>query len=248
MEFVGNYKYKVLKKIGSGGFGYVEKIKLFNLSETCSGYYARKVLVPTHDLKMYKERFKREVLSQSKCNNAHVVNIYICNLSSNTPFFIMELAECDLQSIIDSNSLVEAEKLKIIKMICLGVGHIHKLGFLHRDIKPHNILKYQDGNYKISDFGLVRKIISSEKSEVLTSLDIRLGTENYVAPELRYIGNDYNEKTDIFAMGKCFELLQVQNTAVKKIITKCSKMDPENRYDSVDELLNMFELATGESS
>lgn len=236
MEQVANYKYKVLNRIGSGGFGYVEKIELFNMSETHSGLYARKVLAPSVVLKMYKERFKREVLSQCECIHKNIVHIYLCDLSCENPFFIMELAECDLQSKINTNSLLESEKLDIINMVCAGVAHIHNLGYLHRDIKPYNILRYSDGTYKISDFGLVRKTVPSVESEVLTSLNIRLGTDNFVAPELMYIGSDYNEKTDIFAMGKVFEQLNVQDPKVQKIISKCTKLDPENRYSRVSEL------------
>ena len=245
MEQISNYKFKIIEKIGKGGFGYVEKIELFNLTETHSGFYARKVLAPQTDLKMYKERFRREVLSQSKCRHNYVVDIYVCNLYGDTPYFIMGLAECDLQSLINSNVLSEKEKIDIIYMVCLGVSNIHELGFLHRDIKPNNILKYSDGSYKISDFGLVRKAQQSNDSEVLTSINVRLGTDNYFAPELMYIGNDYNEKTDIFAMGKVFEQLNIKDPRVRQIIGKCSKLDPENRYSSVVEILDDLRNITG---
>lgn len=238
MDRVANYKYETIDRIGKGGFGYVDKIKLSNLSETHSGFYARKVLSPKVDLKFYKERFKREVISQCKCQHEFIVHIYICDLFCEIPFFIMELAECDLQSLLDSGKLVENEKVAIIKMICQGVSHIHSLGFLHRDIKPCNILKYAGGIYKISDFGLVRKTVPSGESEALTSLNIRLGTDNYVAPELMYVGHDYTEKSDIFAMGKVFEQLNISNPAIKQIIKKCTKMDADNRYSSVDELMH----------
>ncbi|WP_299142579.1 serine/threonine-protein kinase [uncultured Vibrio sp.] len=241
MDRVANYKYKTLSRIGNGGFGYVDKIELFNLSETHSGFYARKVLDPKVDLKMYKERFVREVISQSKCQHDNIVTIYICDLfNTETPSFIMELAECDLQTLL-STDLSEDEKMKIISMVCEGIAHIHRLGYLHRDIKPCNILRYKNGVYKISDFGLVRKTIPSGESDVLTSLNIRLGTDNFVAPELMYIGSDYTEKSDIFAIGKVFEQLQVQDPAVQKIIATCIKMDPENRYSSVEELKTALE-------
>lgn len=248
MDRVANYKYKTLNRIGNGGFGYVDRIELFNLSETHSGFYARKVLDPKVDLKMYKERFVREVISQSKCQHDNVVHIYICDLyNTETPSFIMELAECDLQSLL-ATDLSEEEKMKIIWMVCEGVSHIHNLGYLHRDIKPCNILRYEGGIYKISDFGLVRKTIPSGESDVLTSLNIRLGTDNFVAPELMYIGSDYTEKSDIFAMGKVFEQLQVQDPAIQNVITKCIKMDAENRYSSVEELKIALESVSKEAA
>lgn len=238
MDHVASYKYKTISRIGNGGFGYVDKIQLFNLSETCSDFYARKVLDPKVDLKMFKERFKREVLSQSKCRHRNIVHIYICDLYCEIPFFIMELAEYDLEFIISNGQLSELEKLNIIEMVCLAISHIHSLGFLHRDIKPSNILKYGDGTYKVSDFGLVRRTIPNEDSSALTSFNIRLGTDNYIAPELRYDGSDYTEKSDIFAMGKVFERLEIQDPDIKKLIEKCIKMDLDNRYSSVNDLLH----------
>ncbi|KAE9633860.1 serine/threonine-protein kinase [Aeromonas veronii] len=238
MQRISTYKYKTISKLGDGGFGYVEKIQLFNSSETHSDFYARKVLAPKVDLKMYKERFQREVISQDKCQHGNVVRIYLCDLFCENPFFIMELAECDLQSLINNNTLSEKEKIDVIMMVCAGLSHIHKLGFLHRDIKPFNILRFSNGIYKVSDFGLVRKTIQQEQSNILTSLNMRLGTDDYFAPELLYKGNDYSEKSDIFAMGRVFEQLQLENDDINILISKCTSLDPRHRYSSIQEFLD----------
>ena len=238
MQNISSYKYITISKLGNGGFGYVEKIQLFNASETHSEFYARKVLAPQNDLKLYRERFKREVISQDKCQHSNVVRIYLCDLFCENPFFIMELAECDLQSLIDSNAISEEEKVDVIRMVCAGLSHIHKLGFLHRDIKPFNILRFSNGIYKVSDFGLVRKTIQQEQSSVLTSFNIRLGTNHYFAPELLYEGNDYSEKSDIFAMGRVFEKLSLENPYINNIISKCTSLDPKHRYSSIQDFLD----------
>ncbi|ELP1875724.1 TPA: serine/threonine protein kinase [Vibrio parahaemolyticus] len=248
MEVVANYKFQVIEQIGKGGFGYVEKIRLFNMSETHSGLYARKVLDPQVDLKLYNERFEKEVLCQCKCQHKNIVPIYIADLYSAKPFFIMELGTADLQDLLDSDAIEEQEKILIIESVLYGLKHIHDQGFVHRDIKPNNIILCEDGTYKISDFGLIRQTDATRESNPLTSIGLVLGTEDYMAPELRFVGNDYSEKSDIFAMGKVFEKLCVQDEDIKRIITKCSKMDPSDRYESIDQILHDIELLQGASA
>ncbi|MFA4739989.1 serine/threonine-protein kinase [Vibrio vulnificus] len=246
MEPVGNYKFDVIDNIGSGGFGYVEKIELFNMTETHSGLYARKVLDPKVDLKEYKKRFHREILSQCTCQHKHVVSIYLFNLDVEKPYFIMELADCDLQYQINNNLLDEAQKISIMFDIAKGLQHIHSHGFLHRDIKPNNILFFSsDETYKISDFGLIRKTTPSDDTEPLTSIGTVLGTNAYMAPELLYVGNDYTEKSDVFAFGKVCQAMNIQDLRIHRIIDKCCKMDPTDRYDSINVVLEALEeLAT----
>lgn len=234
---VANYKFKILERIGNGGFGYVERIELFNLRGTYSGFYARKVLDQQMELKMYRERFEREVLSQCVCAHENIVHIYIHSLEGEHPYFIMELADCDLRNVIESGLESDDEKLKIMKMICYGVRHIHELGYLHRDIKPNNILKF-GSVYKVSDFGLIRKAIQNEDSSPLTSIGLRLGTDTYIAPELMYSGSDYTVKSDIFAMGRVFEQLNFKDQSLIDIVSKCSALDQKHRYSTVDEILS----------
>ncbi|MFA0547341.1 serine/threonine protein kinase [Vibrio splendidus] len=245
MEIVANYKFEVLEQIGKGGFGHVEKIRLFNMSGTHSGLYARKVLDPQVELKLYHERFEKEVLCQSKCQHTHIVQIYIAVLYSDRPYFIMELGDVDLQTLLDNDLLDESEKFQVMDAVLLGLKHIHDQGFVHRDIKPSNIIQYADGTFKISDFGLIRRTDATEESNPLTSIGLVLGTEEYMAPELRFVGNDYSEKSDIFAMGKIFERLNLQHEGIRGIITKCCKMDPSDRYESIDEVLMDIESLQG---
>ncbi len=237
MNIVSNYKFEVIEELGKGGFGFVEKIKLFNLSETHHDFYARKVLDQQSDLKNSKERFIREVKIQCQCKHSNIVHIFIHDLNKEQPYFIMELAECDLSDLILNNLLTEENKIKILFDTCLGVEYIHNRGFLHRDIKPNNILKFYDGNYKISDFGLIRSEIQDTNKNNLTSFGTVLGTEDYLAPELRYKGNDYTIKSDIFSMGKVFEQLNIENSNIKEHIEKCTSLDPKYRYSSVSDLI-----------
>ncbi|MBT2946375.1 serine/threonine protein kinase [Vibrio anguillarum] len=251
MLSIVNYKFTTVEPLGEGGFGFVEKIELVkNYKEgEQPKQYARKVLAPKNDLKMFKERFKREVVSQNKCKHKYVVDIYLADLDCDSPYFIMELADCDLADLIKANELSEQDKLDVMIMTCKGLQHIHKKGYLHRDIKPFNILKFShdkyiqlngevtpDVFYKISDFGLIRKTDPDPASEVLTSFGTILGTTRYCAPELMYSGI-YTHQTDIFALGRVFEELNVQDERLQKIIAKCTDLQARTRYTNIEHVL-----------
>ncbi|HAS6432772.1 TPA: protein kinase [Vibrio parahaemolyticus] len=236
-----NYKYRTVKYIGDGTFGYVEQIELFNLSETHSGMYARKLLDQKIDLKLYKERFNREILAQCDCQHKHVVPIYTFDLAPDKPYFVMELGKIDVLKLIEKGQLDENEKLKIMTHLAKGLRHIHNKGYLHRDIKPNNIILFENGDYKISDFGLIRKIQPSQDSQVLTSIDTRLGNNHFMAPELMYVGSDYTIKSDIFAFGRVCEALKVTDVDLKAMVSRCVEMNHKDRFNSMDEILTILE-------
>ncbi|EOG7698119.1 serine/threonine-protein kinase [Vibrio parahaemolyticus] len=236
-----SYKFKTIEFVGDGTFGYVEKIELFNMSETHSGFYARKILDQKIDLKAYKERFNREILAQCDCHHKHVVPIYTFDLSTDKPYFVMELGEIDVLKLIKQDQLDEDEKVKIMIHLAKGLLHIHTKGFLHRDIKPNNIILFSNGIYKISDFGLIRKIQPSQDSQVLTSIDTRLGNSHFIAPELMYVGNDYTIKSDIFAFGRVCEALTLSCPDLKTMIARCVEMNPRDRFDTMEDILMILE-------
>lgn len=236
-----SYKFRTVASLGTGTFGYVEEIELFNQTETHSGFYARKLLDQKIDLKLYKERFKREILAQSDCHHKHVVPVYAFDLAPEKPFFVMELGKEDVLKLISINYFDEEEKLKVMLHLARGLRHIHSKGYLHRDIKPNNIILFDNGVYKISDFGLIRKIEPSIDSQVLTSIDTRLGHSHFIAPELMYIGSDYTIKSDVFAFGRVCEALNVSDPDLKKMIGQCTKMDYSDRMSSMDDVLMVLE-------
>ncbi|PSU33151.1 serine/threonine protein kinase [Photobacterium phosphoreum] len=238
LEIIGNYQFNIIKDLGSGGFGRVEEIELFNATGNHSGFYARKLLEQKLDLKLGKERFIKEVILQSKLSHKNIVPIYLHNLKAEIPFFIMELAETDLQTEINEKTLSEKDKFKIIFDILNAIKFIHDSGYLHRDIKPNNILKYKTGVYKLSDFSLIRKKNAKEETQKLTTINIVLGFERYIAPELLFDDTaDYTERSDIYSFGKVLDDMKIDHKQIKNIIIKATKMDSINRYESVSEII-----------
>lgn len=246
----GNYKYKIIERIGEGGFGFVEKIELFNIADHRCGEYARKSL---NDLEPelrdeFRRRFAREVSYQASCVHTNVAHIYLCDLKSDQPWFIMDLAAGDLQKDLDKGILTASEKIKIFLMVVDGLVYLHSLDYLHRDIKPSNILRFKDDIYKVSDFGLVKNLDKSSESEVITKIATAMGTAKYMAPEIGIAG-EYSKRTDIFALGVLLEDLEMlDNSGIHEVFKKSTARRPPDRYSEVQEMKNEFLAAiSGES-
>lgn len=255
MEPRGNYFVKPIKELGSGTFGRVEEIELYNTNGYLCGKYARKVLDVSEELvgqiftyDDWKRRFEREVKYQADCTHVNVVPICIHHLNIENPWFVMELAEKDLRADIKSGILEDSEKLSIIRMILCGVSYVHSKGYFHRDLKPENILKYPDGIYKISDFGLVKNSNKDAESEVLTKMAVGMGTDGYMAPEAKK--GVYNEKTDIYALGAIINELNISHIdGVDEMIEKATSYRPHGRYESVSQMIAYLDrliLRTGQ--
>lgn len=110
MEERGNYLIEPLEVIGSGGFGLVEKIRLYNSQRKICGLYARKILRPDATDPELFTRFEREVRYQTECLHTNIVQIFICHLQNAQPWFVMELSETNLEEEIKSGTLTKAEK------------------------------------------------------------------------------------------------------------------------------------------
>ncbi|MDE9567331.1 protein kinase, partial [Xenorhabdus bovienii] len=87
------------------------------------------------------------------------------------------LAENHLGTELGKDGLQTDEKIRIINMILNGIKYMHEIKrYLHRDLKLENILKFPDGIYKVSDFGLVKNTNKESESEVLTNIAVEMGT------------------------------------------------------------------------
>ncbi|AIN15090.1 serine/threonine-protein kinase [Yersinia pseudotuberculosis] len=237
----GNYYLRRMAGLGRGAFGYVEHIKLLTLTHTECGDYAIKVFSPQKPelIDQFRRRFKNEVIFQTRCVHKNIVPIYLFNLRVENPWFVMDKAECDLQYEINNNSLNLEGKLSIASMVLNGVNCIHERNYLHRDIKPNNVLKFNDGTYKVSDFGLVKDTDPEEGASNLTLVGTKMGTTKYMAPEILY-NAEYSRQSDIYAVGKLIQDLSISDVRINPIVKKCIEMDKSNRYQNIDEILLDF--------
>ncbi len=237
----GGFLIEPLGHLGAGSFGSVEKVILRTVNNDICGEYARKTLINQHEDPDLLTRFIREVKAQDKCLHRNVAQIFICSLDSTPAWFVMELAESSLDAEIKSGNLTQAEKIKIILMIAEGISWIHIKGYLHRDIKPQNILKSHDGIYKISDFGIARHMDPEEASRILTQVGQYPRTPRYF--DHNVVLNGYSRQSDLFSLGIIIEELDI--AGFDDIIAKCTDRKLQKRYVNAEQLIADIKRISG---
>jgi serine/threonine protein kinase len=241
--------YTKIRELGRGGFGKVDLVEDQN-----GDFWARKTLVDpgVPDISQHEllKRFKREVRYQGQISHPNVVNIVDHDLTDNPPWFVMPLAEGSLWDELSTDRSLGGDPKKALFDILSGLEALHEHGVVHRDLKPLNVLKYNDGDgsirYAVSDFGLVSSAESESSS--LTASHMGMGTPYYAPPEC---ANDFKRATfqsDIYSFGAILhDIFGNRNQRVPhaeltgpgpigQVITTCTKKLPARRFASVNEL------------
>ena len=213
--FFKKYEYQIIKELGKGQFGKVNKV----LSKSDNKYYALKEISIKGESQEKINNIKKEaeILSKFNCNN---IVKYYDSFEDNGKFYIL-MEYCkgqNLKSFINEfkmkDELIEENILfHIIKQICLGIKEIHSKKIIHRDLKPDNIFVDDKMNVKIGDFG-ISKQLSYNKAYTITKN--KGGSLFYIAPEILDDGI-YNEKSDIWSFGCIvYELFNLRNYFLDK--------------------------------
>ena len=190
----GSYNNWVLdKKIGKGGNGVVWSAFQENME---SEKIAIKFVRCRQDYQ--KQRFEREVTTQSRFDHESIVNIYEYHIGLNNCWFSMPVCT-SASSLLDNKNATEVcdEYLNIVS----SINYIHNKGMAHRDIKPDNILNL-DGNLALADFGLISVPLKSRDRRI-TQVKSKLGNFATIAPELRFV-KDINadfRPADVYSLG-----------------------------------------------
>ena len=194
---INNKEYKIIKELGKGGFGRVNKV----LSLSDNKYYAIKVIPIKGETKKKIEAFEKEAEILSKFNCDNIVKYYYSTKDNNNIYILMEFCDGEnlrifIDKYINNNMLIEENILNnIIKQLCIGIKEIHNKKIVHRDLKPENIFLNEKMNIKIGDFG-----ISKELNNTYTLTSKKLAAVDCVSPEILKNGI-FNEKSDIYSLG-----------------------------------------------
>ncbi|MDA1762340.1 serine/threonine-protein kinase [Bacillus cereus] len=236
-------KYRVLREIGRGGFGAVVCVE----ENTSNERFALKYCIAEDEENI--KRFKREVRIMSSIKHDNVVQILDENLEMNPPYFTMPLASHALMGEIEDLKGDFERVLVIFEEICQGIKIIHSSGFTHRDINPKNILVYDGNKIVVSDLGLAK--VNERESTILTVSMVAMGTEAFMAPEQFYRGGtrDADARTDVYQLGKTLYCLLTGEVpylmdsqripgGLWYVIQKATKQNPDDRYQSVGQLLD----------
>jgi tetratricopeptide (TPR) repeat protein/tRNA A-37 threonylcarbamoyl transferase component Bud32 len=188
-------RYQIIEELGKGGMGKVYKAQDTDLKEKV----AIKLLRPeiAGDKKTI-ERFKNELKFARKIRHKNVCQMYDLNKEKGAHYITMEYVDGkDLKSMIRMmGQLSSGKTIFIAKQVCEGLVEAHRLGVVHRDLKPQNIMVDEDGNARIMDFGIARSL----KTKGITAAGVMIGTPEYMSPE-QVEGKEVDQRSDIYSLG-----------------------------------------------
>lgn len=242
---------EVIQLLGAGGMGAVYLARQPELDRLV----AIKLLAPDRSADpVFQERFLREARTLARLNHPHIVSLYDVGRAGANWYIVMEYVDgINLRSLIEHQRLSPSESLRLIPQICDAMQFAHTHGVVHRDIKPENVLVDQNGQVKIADFGLA-KLMGDKFADcvTLTDLGLRMGTIGYMAPEQSLQTSEVDHRADIYSLGIIFyEMLTGKRPAlnyappskltsvdarVDKIVSKCLREDPDERFQNAEEV------------
>ncbi len=197
-----NDRYEVLEEIGRGGMGIVYLGRDVRLDRKV----AIKVLpeaFSTDDEII--ARFDREARAMAALDHPNVVPVYDTGRQGCFNYFVMKFLEG--RTVADRLEDLRADKAEpytveevrqVVMQACRGLGHAHKKGMVHRDVKPGNIMVGPEGHVSIMDFGIVKAPVGGE---ALTRTGIVFGTPEYMAPEQAQGEGDPRPESDLYSLG-----------------------------------------------
>ena len=253
-------KYKIIEKVGEGGFGMVHRgvdqdLKRDVAIKTCTSSDERLRL-----------RFQREAEISARLQHPNITTVHDLGIEDGIPYLVQEfLIGEDLSDKIERRAPLDtATRLDYLLQMAKGLAHAHKHGVLHRDVKPGNVRVLNNGRLKILDFGIARLV---DERNPITTEGVAVGTVGYLSPE-QFEGTGVDRRSDIFSFGVvAYELLtQVRPfpgttfsevsyklmyepsppmgehwpdcpVALEHLVSRCLEKDKQHRYQSFNELI-----------
>ncbi|MDZ7720217.1 MAG: serine/threonine-protein kinase [Balneolaceae bacterium] len=264
--------YEIQRKLGQGGMGIVYLAKDTRLHR----YVALKFL-PAHIAKneIERQRFEIEARAAAGLSHTNIAQVYAIEEVDDELFIVLEYVDGqELKDVIEEGELSTNDKLEIASQTASGIHAAHQKGVIHRDIKTRNIMIDISGNVKIMDFGLARLV----GTDPITKTGTTIGTTAYMSPEqLRGSGADMRSDIwsygvvlyELFSGELPFRGLHEPAVMysitedpphpidekdaevpeyIKTIIARCLEKNPEERYQTVGEILDDLKSQNLDSS
>ncbi|WP_214888057.1 Stk1 family PASTA domain-containing Ser/Thr kinase [Exiguobacterium sp. s142] len=189
-----NDRYRIEQQIGSGGMANVYRAHDEILNRTVAIKVLRSEF--SHN-EQFIRRFEREAHAATSLNHPNIVAIYDVGDEQDIYYIVMEHVDgMTLKQYLQEEYISIEEALRIMGQICDAIDHAHAHRIIHRDIKPQNMMIDQNGNVKVTDFG----IAVAMSNATLTHTMSVLGSVHYFSPE-QARGKFADEKSDIYSLG-----------------------------------------------
>jgi serine/threonine-protein kinase len=192
---VFNERYRVIEKIGGGGMADVYKAEDLVLGRIVALKILHKQFASDEG---FLERFRREARAAAKLNHPNIVSIFDVGEENGIHFIVMEYVKgMTLKKVIQKDAPMSTEKVVHVAMQiakAMEFAHMHEI--IHRDIKPQNVILTDNGEIKVTDFGIAR----AGSTSTMTRTGAILGTAHYISPEQAQ-GSIVGPTTDIYSLG-----------------------------------------------
>lgn len=209
----------------------------------------------------FLSRFALEAQTLAKLSHPGIVGVYESGQAGDYFFIAMQWVEgMTLRELLREKPVDALQAGQLIEQLCDALAYAHGQGVVHRDLKPENVLIGRDGQVRIADFGIAKLCEpSGADGLMLTATHARLGTAQYMAPEQMRGDQRIDARADLYALGVIFfELLTGElplpfglspskiagvPAAYDRIVARCMKPRPEERFSSAEELKRQVQLA-----
>jgi eukaryotic-like serine/threonine-protein kinase len=263
-------RYELHELVGSGGMSNVFRAHDRLLERSVAIKVLHEQFSADAD---YVERFRREARSVAQLAHPNIVTVIDRGEEDGRQYIVFEYVEGqNLKGLLSQGALPVDEALGYGLQIAGALDFAHKRGLVHRDVKPQNVLLTEEGEPKVTDFGIARSV----DVHGMTQTGTVLGTSDYIAPE-QARGEKVDQKTDIYSLGiVLYELLtgevpysgdnfvavamQHVNHPVPSLldrrpdvplrldlaVQRAMAKDPDDRFESMEELIGELERCLGE--
>ncbi|MCA9665421.1 MAG: serine/threonine protein kinase [Myxococcales bacterium] len=256
-------RYEKLSTLGSGGIGTVYLARQVPLGRDVALKEIRELFgfFTEPQRQEIVRRFDEESRKAAQLSHPNIAMILDGNTSRDYPYLVSEyVSSGSLRRVLKRAEKIPPElSVKVFLQILHGLGHAHQRGVIHRGLKPENILFDRSGNVRITDFGMARVV--ERDQAVIQHVYVGMGSVAYMAPELFTSPKSLDKRSDLYAVGIIFyemlarklpgrrsamptELHEGLPKVIDDLFDKLTQDDPEDRYSTVDEVLEDFYKST----
>ncbi|MFT5680468.1 MAG: serine/threonine protein kinase [Myxococcota bacterium] len=258
---LSNERYRIERVLGAGGMSLVFLAQDTRLGVQRAIKLLRRPYAKSAEI---RKRFLNEAFAQADLRHPNILMVHdvVEDEETDSIFLVMELADGGslADRVMTERPLSPRETVQVGITIGTALSVAHAAGVIHRDIKPGNMLEDRHGVLKLADFGIAQ----IQSREQLTQTGMSIGTWSFMPPEQRVNARDTDARADIYALGgSLFYLMTGRNPdslhnrethaaafstippSLAAIIQKSTRFEPDDRYQSCEEMITALEQIHG---